>query len=116
MHERGHRCMNCGISARTASASLTLFWGDVLVMTPRVRGNVAVPSRDRGQKRADTAAADRHGVALRCIKLDHLAVARALVTDDTRDIDDVAAVDADKPAVVEPRFDVADGERTEQLV
>jgi len=48
--------------------------------------------------------------------LDQFVVAGTLVADDAVDIDDVAAMHPDKMTAVQPRFDVADGERAEQLV
>src|SRR5712671_513468 len=72
---------------------------------------------DRGHPRlqqADPAPADRDRWS--AMHLDHLVVAGTLVADDALDIDDMAAMNPDEPVVVEPRFDVADGERAKQLV
>src|SRR5712671_8076986 len=72
---------------------------------------------DRGHPRlqqADPAPADRDRWP--AMHLDHLVVAGTLVADDALDIDDMAAMNPDEPVVVEPRFDVADGERAKQLV
>src|SRR5579863_1321696 len=65
---------------------------------------------------ADAAAADRNHVMLRAGHLHQVVVAGTLVTDDAVEIDDVTAMDADEPRLVEARLDVADGERTKQLV
>ena len=49
------------------------------------------------------------------IELHQFAIPCAPGADHAVDIDDVAAMDAHEVALVEPRFDIADGERTEQL-
>jgi len=48
-------------------------------------------------------------------KLDHLAVAVSSMSNDPVDIDDVAAVNANKPVLVEPRFHFADRQWTKEL-
>src|SRR5579883_1747629 len=73
-------------------------------------------SCDPGFERADTASAHGNGVTMNGRHLHQFVVPRALVADDPIEVDDVAAVNADKAVLVEPRFHVADGEWTEQLV
>ena len=64
---------------------------------------------------ADAAAADRNGVVVAPGKLHQLAIAVSPMADHPVDVDDVAAVDANEPILVEARFHFADGQRTEQL-
>src|SRR6267154_1341592 len=65
-------------------------------------------------QQTDPAPADRDRWP--AMHLDLLVVAGTLVADDALDIDDMAAMNPDEPVVVEPRFDVPDGERAKQLV
>ena len=50
------------------------------------------------------------------IHLDQFAVTGSVVPDHPLNIDNMAAMDADEPAAVEPGFDIADGQRAKQLV
>src|SRR3979409_1372036 len=68
-----------------------------------------------GLEPANPAATDGHGVTIRTRQLDDAIVARPLQSGDEADVDDMAAMDADEAAGIQARFDVADGERTEQL-
>src|ERR1700728_2431594 len=52
---------------------------------------------------------------LRAGHLHQYVVAGSLVTDDAVEIDDVTTVNADETRLVEPRFDIADGQRTKEL-
>src|ERR1700722_6831349 len=63
---------------------------------------------------ADSAAAHPHGRAVR--QLDRAAVAGALDADHPVEIDDVTAVHAGEAPGIEAGFDLADGERAEELV
>jgi hypothetical protein len=47
--------------------------------------------------------------------LDHLAVTASPMPDHTLDVDYVAAVDANEPAFIEPRFHFADGQWAKQF-
>src|ERR1700691_6091026 len=76
----------------------------------------AVERGDPRFQRTDAAAADRHQIMVYAGHLDQLVVAGAFVADDAVDIDDVTAMNADKAAIVQPRFDVSDCERAKQLV
>src|SRR5262249_53034264 len=64
----------------------------------------------------NAAAAHRNHVIASGLHLDHVVVARSSIADDALEIHDVAAMDANEPAAVEPGFDVADPERTKQPV
>ena len=75
----------------------------------------AGPRVDPGLQPADAAAADGNGVVVAGSKLDHLAVAVSSMSNDPVDIDDVAAVNTNKPVLVEPRFHFADRQWTKQL-
>src|SRR5208282_807974 len=118
-------------SARIASARLTyhgqnplpVFRAMIVLLRcktmPAAQRKGGIDTRERGDprfERADTAAADRYQIVIDAGHLDQFVVAGALVADDPLDVDDVAAVNTDKTAVVEPRFDVADRERAKQFV
>ena len=75
----------------------------------------ASPRVDPGLQPADAAAADGNGVVVAGRKLDYLAVAVSSMSNDPVDIDDVAAVNTNKPVLVEPRFHFADRQWTKQL-
>ena len=75
----------------------------------------ASPRVDPGLQPADAAAADGNGVVVAGRKLDHLTVAVSSMSNDPVDIDDVAAVNANKPVLVEPRFHFADRQWTKEL-
>src|SRR5271156_2557637 len=86
---------------------------------PAVQRRVRIRAGERGHPRPeprDPAPADRHGIIVRGVHLDQFVVAGPLVADHAIDVDDVAAMNAHEAVFVEPRFDVADGERTKQLV
>src|SRR5271169_5750515 len=71
----------------------------------------AIEASDPRLQRANSAATDRYQVVVGAGHLDQFIVAGALIANDAVDIDDVAAMHTDKAAAVQPRFDVADGER-----
>src|ERR1700730_13124517 len=68
-----------------------------------------------GLERAHAAARHRNRIAILRGELDQAAVSGPLQADHAVEVDDVAAVHADEAGGVEPRFDVADRQRTEQL-
>ena len=115
--------MNCGALARVASTWLTqspdcdaiLSHRETLPL-PHQSRIVTAQTRDARFQRTDAAAADRHEARRSAGHFDQLVVARAPVADDPSDIDDVAAMNADKMPVVEPRFDITDSERAKQFV
>jgi hypothetical protein len=76
---------------------------------------LAGPSVDPGFQPAYSAAADWNGVVVGRCQLHQLAVAVPAMSDDPINVDDVTAVDANEPVLVEPRFHFADRQRTEQL-
>src|SRR5262249_54410405 len=64
---------------------------------------------------ANAAAADRNGVVIAGSHLHQFAIAVSSMTNHAVDVDDVAAVDANKAAFVEPRFDFTNSQGAKQF-
>ena len=90
------------MTTRTASEVLTLSVLASLGADPRFQP-------------ANAAAADRNGVVIAGGHLHQFAIAVSPMSDHSVDVDNVAAVDANKPAFVEPRFDFADSQGAKQF-
>src|SRR5215470_8907976 len=73
------------------------------------------PGADAGFQPADAAAADWNGVVVSRGQFHQLTVAVPAMSDDPIDVDDVTAVDANEPVLIEPRLHFADRQRTEEL-
>src|SRR5208282_321132 len=134
VHQLIRRCTNGSIAARTAPKSariasillthrgethhpiLVLLRCKTVSATQRKFWTGTGECSNPRFERADAAAAHWHQIGMCAGHLDQFVVAGALVADDPADVDDVAAVNPDKTTVVEPRFDVADGQRAKQLV
>src|SRR6185437_8108817 len=90
-------------------------------MTPRTASELLTLSvlvglgADPRFQPANAATADRNGVVIASGHLHQFAIAVSPMSNHSVDVDNVAAVDANKSAFVEPRFDFADSQGAKQF-
>src|SRR5215467_9975000 len=108
------RDLRCGARAAPTAGRCTNS-NTNCVRTADVIDPLPGPGADAGFQPADSAAADWNGVVVGRSQFHQLTVALPAMSDDSIDVDDVTAVDANEPALVEPRLHFANRERTKDL-